>query len=63
MMLVDGLDAPEVIGVMGGTGVEQLDGLTNFRKQTVSTPFGVPSADITIGSLGDQEILFLPRHM
>ena len=61
-MLVDGLDAPEVIGVMGGTAVEQLDGLTNVRKQTVPTPFGVPSADITIGSLGGQEILFLPRH-
>ena len=56
------LDTPEVIGVMGGTGVDQLDGLTNVRRQAVDTPFGAPSAHLMIGTLGRQRILFLPRH-
>ena len=56
------LDTPEVIGVMGGTGMDQLDGLTNVRRQAVDTPFGAPSAHLMIGTLGRQRILFLPRH-
>ena len=56
------LDTPEVIGVMGGTGVDQLDGVTNVRRQAVDTPFGAPSAHLMIGTLGRQRILFLPRH-
>ena len=56
------LDTPEVIGVMGGTGVGQLDGLTNIHQQAVDTPFGAPSAHLTIGTIGAQRILFLPRH-
>ena len=56
------LHTPEVIGVMGGTGVDQLDGLTNVRRQAVDTPFGAPSAHLMIGTLGRQRILFLPRH-
>lgn len=56
------LDTPEVIGVMGGTGVDQLDGLTNVRRQAVDTPFGAPSSHLMIGTLGRQRILFLPRH-
>lgn len=55
-------DTPEVIGVMGGTGVDQLDGLTNVHRQAVDTPFGAPSAHLMIGTLGRQRILFLPRH-
>ena len=52
----------EVIGVVGGTGVNQLEGLTNIRVKSVVTPFGAPSADITIAELDGQNILFLPRH-
>ena len=52
----------EVIGVVGGTGVNQLKGLTNIRVKSVVTPFGAPSADITIAELHGQNILFLPRH-
>ena len=52
----------ETIGVVGGTGVDQLDGLTNVRRHTVDTPFGKPSSDVTEGSLGGQRVLFLPRH-
>jgi 5'-methylthioadenosine phosphorylase len=50
------------IGVIGGSGLYELDGLTGVHWKTVRTPFGQPSDDYCIGRLGKQEIVFLPRH-
>jgi len=50
------------IGVIGGSGVYQMEGLTDVKDVRVRTPFGDPSDVITLGVLGNQRIAFLPRH-
>ncbi|MDP6352132.1 MAG: S-methyl-5'-thioadenosine phosphorylase [Alphaproteobacteria bacterium] len=50
------------IGVIGGTGVEKLDGLANVRRETFDTPFGAPSDALVIGELAGQRLAFVPRH-
>ncbi len=50
------------IGVIGGSGVYDLDGLTNTRWQAVETPFGKPSDELLFGDLDGQQMVFLPRH-
>ncbi len=50
------------IGVIGGTGLYQIEGLTGIRHLELTTPFGRPSDRITVGSLGDRKVAFLPRH-
>jgi 5'-methylthioadenosine phosphorylase len=50
------------IGIIGGSGLYQLEGLTGVRWQKVRTPFGAPSDDYCIGRLGAREVVFLPRH-
>ncbi|MCK9224856.1 MAG: S-methyl-5'-thioadenosine phosphorylase [Candidatus Muirbacterium halophilum] len=51
-----------VIGVIGGSGLYQLDGMKNIREEKVTTPYGDPSDNIIVGTMGDREIAFLPRH-
>jgi 5'-methylthioadenosine phosphorylase len=51
-----------VIGVIGGSGLYEIEGLTNLQEVTVGTPFGAPSDTYMTGSLGDAELVFLPRH-
>ena len=51
-----------VIGVIGGSGLYEIEGLTNLQEVTVGTPFGAPSDAYMTGSLGDAELVFLPRH-
>ncbi len=51
-----------VIGVIGGSGVYELDGLTDTRWQAVESPFGPPSDHLLLGSLNGIEMVFLPRH-
>ncbi|MGB0639058.1 MAG: S-methyl-5'-thioadenosine phosphorylase [Myxococcota bacterium] len=53
------------IGVIGGSGLYQMDGLINIRQEEVETPFGRPSAPFLIGQLEGTEgveLVFLPRH-
>jgi 5'-methylthioadenosine phosphorylase len=50
------------IGVIGGTGLYQIEGLTNIQEVNMDTPFGKPSDTIIIGRLGETGIAFLPRH-
>jgi len=50
------------IGVIGGSGLYQMDGLSDVQEVRVETPFGVPSDAITVGRLGDVSLVFLPRH-
>ena len=51
-----------VIGVIGGSGLYEIEGLTNLQEVTVETPFGAPSDTYITGSLGDAKLVFLPRH-
>jgi 5'-methylthioadenosine phosphorylase len=51
-----------VLGVIGGSGLYDLPGLTDLREVIVDTPFGAPSDALVRGRLGDLELVFLPRH-
>ena len=51
-----------ILGVIGGSGLYDLPGLTGVRRERVITPFGEPSDEYLIGKLGEQEMIFLPRH-
>jgi 5'-methylthioadenosine phosphorylase len=50
------------IGVIGGSGLYAMEGLSDIKEVRISTPFGDPSDSITIGSIGTQRVAFLPRH-
>ena len=50
------------IGVIGGSGVYQIDGLADATWVTVESPFGAPSDALLTGRLDDVEMVFLPRH-
>ncbi len=50
------------VGVFGGTGLYQMEGLADVRQVSVDTPFGPPSDAITIGTLDGVSVAFLPRH-
>ena len=51
-----------VIGVMGGSGVYELEGLSDARWERVDSPFGTPSDELLRGRLAGTEYVFLPRH-
>jgi 5'-methylthioadenosine phosphorylase len=51
-----------VIGVIGGTGVYAMDGLTDVEEVAVDTPFGQPSEKLVTGRFGDAKMVFLARH-
>lgn len=50
------------IGVIGGSGLYELDGLQSMARHRVETPFGEPSSEIVEGHLGETRLLFLARH-
>ncbi len=50
------------IGVIGGSGLYSIRGLTDIEEVRMDTPFGKPSDSITIGRLGRVGVAFLPRH-
>ena len=51
-----------VVGVIGGSGVYEIDGLENVRWETAESSFGTPSDQVLRGRLGGIEMVFLPRH-
>ena len=57
------MPTPEAkIGVIGGTGLYNIEGLTDIQEVYPDTPFGRPSDIIIVGKLGGTGIAFLPRH-
>ncbi|MDO8690186.1 MAG: S-methyl-5'-thioadenosine phosphorylase [Dehalococcoidia bacterium] len=50
------------IGIIGGSGLYQMEGLTDVEEVRVGTPFGEPSDAYTIGALDGVRVAFLPRH-
>ncbi len=49
-------------GVIGGSGVYQLEGLTDIEEIALDTPFGKPSDSYIVGTIHGQRVAFLPRH-
>jgi len=50
------------VGIIGGSGLYQIDALKNINEITMETPFGEPSDSFIIGNLGGVEVAFLARH-
>ncbi len=50
------------IGIIGGSGLYELEGLTEVRWRRVRTPFGDPSDAYCVGRFGGRRVIFLPRH-
>lgn len=50
------------IGVIGGSGLYEMEGLTDLHDVVLDTPFGAPSDSFVTGMLGDAKLVFLPRH-
>jgi 5'-methylthioadenosine phosphorylase len=58
-----GIQMPQTkIGVIGGSGVYQIEGLRDVEQVHAATPFGDPSDSLVVGTLSDRRIAFLPRH-
>ncbi len=53
---------PPMIGLIGGSGLYEIEGLTNARWVPVETPWGEPSDELLIGRIGEVPCAFLPRH-
>ena len=54
--------AKKVVGVIGGSGLYAMEALTDVKEVKVETPYGDPSDAYITGTLGDAEMVFLPRH-
>jgi len=51
-----------VIGVIGGSGLYEIEGLTDVQEVVIETPFGAPSDAFITGTLAGAKMVFLPRH-
>src|SRR5947207_15743499 len=51
-----------VIGIIGGSGLYRIDGLTDVEWRRVESPFGRTSDEFCFGNLDGQPVVFLPRH-
>lgn len=50
------------IGIIGGSGLYDIEGIKKVKRLEVKTPFGLPSDRYITGELGGKEVVFLPRH-
>lgn len=51
-----------ILGIIGGSGLYNFEGLQGVREQAIESPFGKPSAPLLCGELNGVEIVFLARH-
>ena len=51
-----------VLGVIGGSGLYEIDGLTQVRWEKIASPWGEPSDELLFGELDGMQLVFLPRH-
>jgi 5'-methylthioadenosine phosphorylase len=54
--------AERVLGIIGGSGLYAIDGLTETAWKTIDSPFGQPSDQLLFGKLAGHQLVFLPRH-
>ncbi|MFA5317988.1 MAG: S-methyl-5'-thioadenosine phosphorylase [Patescibacteria group bacterium] len=50
------------VGIIGGSGLENLDILQDKKQEKINTPFGAPSDLVTTGKIGEMDVVILPRH-
>ena len=55
-------EVQRTLGVIGGSGLDELERLTDVEELAMTTPFGAPSDAIIVGTIGSTRLLFLPRH-
>jgi len=53
---------PPIVGVIGGSGIYDMDGLENVEWRKVESPFGAPSDELMFAEFYGQKMVFLPRH-
>ena len=56
------LGTPPVVGIIGGSGIYELDGLEGAEWVPVASPFGAASDEVLVGYLDALKMVFLPRH-
>ena len=54
--------ANQLIGIIGGSGLYNIEGIKDIQSISVDTPFGMPSDSFTVGTLEGRQVAFLPRH-
>ena len=55
-------EAQRTLGIIGGSGLYELEELADIEEMEMTTPFGAPSDTIVAGTIGGTRLLFLPRH-
>jgi 5'-methylthioadenosine phosphorylase len=53
---------PPAIGIIGGSGLYDLEGFSNHEELEITTPFGPPSDKLIAGDFAGRRVVFLPRH-
>lgn len=53
---------PPTLGIIGGSGIYDIEGMTDVRWEAVESPFGTPSDELMFGTLDGLPVVFLPRH-
>jgi len=53
---------PQMVGIIGGSGIYCIPGVEILSSRRIETPFGDPSAEVTFGSLHSLDVAFIPRH-
>jgi len=61
-MSISPSELPPSIGIIGGSGLYDIEGITNTEELEISTPFGDPSDRLIVGELTGRRVVFLPRH-
>lgn len=51
-----------ILGIIGGSGIYDLPGISDVREERVNTPWGEPSDALRVGRVGATQVVFLPRH-
>ncbi len=51
-----------VLGIIGGSGLYEIEGLTDTSWQAVESPYGAPSDEFLFGEIGGKRVVFCPRH-
>ena len=54
--------SPSVLGIVGGSGLYDIEGLEDARWEAVKSSFGEPSDELFFGTIAGQSVVFLPRH-
>jgi len=55
-------ESAPAIGIIGGSGLYQMEQLRDATEHKIETPFGAPSDSLIGGTLGERQVYFLPRH-